>query len=502
MLAAVGPWDSIDQAKEQLNAQWKQSLNGVGVLFKGRSMSHNVQDVNTGQPISINRRSLYCSQHAKTDCKFQIILQQNQSGQWEISSVGPDCNHAQPSTPAEQNVFASHRGIPGDLLQEGIKLRKNGARTAFVYKYLSNLCFEQTGKEPCFNYQDVFHGINPHKDQTTMDSTGFVQYLQSRKDENGLDFAWISDDDGSIMKAFFVFKHAVKIFSDGSRPVLFDTKHGSNRYGLRLGVFSTVGRDGSTVLLAAALLSNEDTESFKWAFTQFQHAFGRPPHCIFTDGDKAMAAALRDTWPETKHFLCTWHLSQNIIKNTKGEQPALYSTTTAFGCTPTFCTVQHHHYHLWVYTHSLHCITDTTAPPPTTLWVYTHSHCTAPPLPPSLDYGCTPTFCTVQHHHYHLWVYTHSLHCITDTTAPPPTTLWVYTHSHCTAPPLPPSLDYGCTPTFCTVQHHHYHLWVYTHNLHCITDTAHRLSRMVFWTRIGQSILQILWFLVGNLQKF
>jgi hypothetical protein len=117
---------------------------------------------------------------------------------------------------------------------------------------------------------------------------------------------------------FNVFKDAVKLYSDGCRPVLFDTKHGTNRYGLRLGCFTTVGRDGGTVLLATAMMTNEDQESFEWAFLQFKRFFGVQPHCMFTDGDKAMAAAMRTTFPETKHYLCIWHLSQTIIKNTKG----------------------------------------------------------------------------------------------------------------------------------------------------------------------------------------
>ncbi len=37
--------------------------------------------------------------------------------------------------------------------------------------------------------------------------TGFIQCLQHRKDEEGLEFDWVSDDDGSIDKCFFVFKN-------------------------------------------------------------------------------------------------------------------------------------------------------------------------------------------------------------------------------------------------------------------------------------------------------
>ena len=117
---------------------------------------------------------------------------------------------------------------------------------------------------------------------------------------------------------------------------------------MRLGIFSTAGRDGSTVLLGASLLAHEDQQSFEWAFKEFKKAFGTHPHCIFTDGDKAMAAAIRSTWPHTKHLLCTWHLSQTIIKNTKGDHahPQLAPTTTIITT-------------LWVYTHPPHTAVQT-----------------------------------------------------------------------------------------------------------------------------------------------
>jgi zinc finger SWIM domain-containing protein 3 len=197
-------------------------------------------------------------------------------------------------------------------------MRQDGIKTSLIFRHLGSLYREEQNQEPPFTYMDVYNSISPHSFDRALDSTGYIQHLQRRKDEEGLYFNWISDEDGTMTKAFNVYKDAVKVFSDGCRPILFDTKHGTNRYGLRLGCFTTVGRDGGTVLLGTTLLSHEDQESFEWAFLQFREALGGQPHCIFTDGDKAMANAISVTLPETKHFLCIWHLSQNIIKNTKG----------------------------------------------------------------------------------------------------------------------------------------------------------------------------------------
>lgn len=80
---------------------------------------------------------------------------------------------------------------------------------------------------------------------------------------------------------------------------------------MKLGCF--VGKDcnGRTILLGVSVMKHEDALSFKWAFDNFIEAMGSEPTCVFTDGDHAMAAALR-TFPDAKHFLCIWHLGKNL----------------------------------------------------------------------------------------------------------------------------------------------------------------------------------------------
>ena len=299
----------------QINKQWALCEDGVGVLHKGGHQNYNTKD-----GLLIQRKDLYCYSKTKTQCKFRITLESRGTGsKWDIACVGPECNHINPKSAAQKNAFASHRGLPDDLRDVGIGLRKNGATTSFVHTHLACLYRETYKLDAPFKYNDVYHAINPQGYQQALDTTGFIQHLQHNKDEEGLDFNYANTEEGVLCLCFNVFKDAVKLYSDGCRPVLFDTKHGTNRYGLRLGCFTTVGRDGGTVLLATAMMAHEDQQSFEWAFQQFKDFFGVQPHCMFTDGDKAMAAAMKTTLPETKHYLCTWHLSQTIIKNAKGK---------------------------------------------------------------------------------------------------------------------------------------------------------------------------------------
>jgi hypothetical protein len=92
-------------------------------------------------------------------------------------------------------------------------------------------------------------------------------------------------------------------------------QHGTNRYGLKLGCFTTVDNSGVTIILAVSLLADETTESFEWAFHQLNRTFCIPPRVIFTDSDPAMGAAIASVMPHTIHFLCTFHLSQNLYQH-------------------------------------------------------------------------------------------------------------------------------------------------------------------------------------------
>ena len=105
---------------------------------------------------------------------------------------------------------------------------------------------------------------------------------------------------------------------------MFDTKHGTNTHKLKLGCFCTVGPSGNTVVLAASLVAAESEASFTWVFTCFLLALRFAPAVIFTDSDPGMAAAILAVFCVlgTLHFLCTWHLSKNLLTHVK---PSLFS---------------------------------------------------------------------------------------------------------------------------------------------------------------------------------
>nr|XP_040251793.1 protein FAR1-RELATED SEQUENCE 5-like [Aegilops tauschii subsp. strangulata] len=66
--------------------------------------------------------------------------------------------------------------------------------------------------------------------------------------------------------------------------------------------------DCSTIF-AVALIRDEDAKSFKWPFDTFLRCMSnKHPTCILTDQCPSMAKAIPQSFPDTVHKLCRWHI--------------------------------------------------------------------------------------------------------------------------------------------------------------------------------------------------
>lgn len=90
------------------------------------------------------------------------------------------------------------------------------------------------------------------------------------------------------------------------------TQHGTNIFGMKLGLWTSMDGTGSSKVLGATLYVAESEENFFWAGQCFERVFREPPRVLLTDSDLAMKAAFGRLWPapRTKHDLCIWHLSK------------------------------------------------------------------------------------------------------------------------------------------------------------------------------------------------
>jgi len=225
-------------------------------------------------------------------------------------------NHSLSKTVAERNLDSSSRFIPPNLLEQAKMMHSTGlAGPAQIYRVLFNQCRE-ADIPVTFTKKDIGNMFALKTQNLTLDSTNLDSYLRERmcKDPR-LFYNTTTNSIGQLERVFFVLNDAHQIWSEQEvKSVYFDTKHGTNRYGQKLGCICTTDSNGKTQILAASFVQEEDHESFSWVFQQFEHAIGRP-HIIFTDEDKQMNSALKQEWPDTIHLLCIWHIWKNFYKH-------------------------------------------------------------------------------------------------------------------------------------------------------------------------------------------
>ncbi|XP_015167934.1 uncharacterized protein [Solanum tuberosum] len=78
---------------------------------------------------------------------------------------------------------------------------------------------------------------------------------------------------------------------------------------------------GSILPLAYAIVDSENDASWRWFFEQFRDAFGqRLEMCIVSDRHASIIKATSRVYDEVPHFVCMWHLLQNIMKNFRKSQ--------------------------------------------------------------------------------------------------------------------------------------------------------------------------------------
>ena len=71
----------------------------------------------------------------------------------------------------------------------------------------------------------------------------------------------------------------------------------------------------NNILFGCTFLVNDTIELFIWLFETFFTAMGgKRSISIFTDQDQAMANAIKEVFPKSRHRLCLWRISQNAKK--------------------------------------------------------------------------------------------------------------------------------------------------------------------------------------------
>ena len=236
---------------------------------------------------------------------------------------GSDANalpcHELESTLTAAMAFGSRRHIPDELTSTGELLAQSGIGAAEIQHIL-----EQKAKNEdidiTFNYKDVYDAFPTNVAARGFDAKGLVELLAARENELGQRYFMTTDTCGFVNKVFFQLEGSLMEWSKSEQcnVLLFDPTHGTNRYGMKLCCFTTVGPTGQTVVMACALIKYEDKEDIAWAFRCFAAIYKSKPVAVFTDSAAAIEAAILDitaegnVWAGVIHLLCVFHLSKNF----------------------------------------------------------------------------------------------------------------------------------------------------------------------------------------------
>ena len=268
---------------------------------------------------------------SKVECPWGLYIEETDIG-WIVSqpskpalkraqtSGSNECmdhdNHKPIQTSTEMLKYPGLRTIPEQLHEYAAHLQEARVKVADIYHALVERCMKEN-IQVTFTVDDIKNKYCANPLDKILDCTNLAKHLRERLESNpDLEYELYLDHDGNLQRIFFVLEGGKEIWKRCKGAVLmYDTKHGTNRYGLKLGNFVTIDENGKTRVIASSFVLNEDVESFSWAFQCFADVFQVFPVVFFTDGDTSMAQATTTIWPTSVHLLCTFHMWKNVYQH-------------------------------------------------------------------------------------------------------------------------------------------------------------------------------------------
>ncbi|XP_031131701.1 protein FAR1-RELATED SEQUENCE 5-like [Ipomoea triloba] len=261
----------------------------------------------------------YTKIDTRTGCDAMCQFDLDSSGKWVVTKHVKEHNHE--LCPASASyMLRSHRNVSVDQLTYLKDMKRSGVPLSDGIRFLKH----QSGGSPFvgFTARDAYNTMlldsAKHLDGT--DSNTLIEIFRKRQlNESGFFFDFEVDDDARLCSFFWrdvQMKSDYLLFGD---LVVHDTTYRTNRYDMICGPFVGMNRHCMNVMFGCSFLLNERTKSFVWLFKTFlQSMDGRQPQTIMTDQCSAMAAAIMQVFPNSKHRLCIWHIGENSKKHIKG----------------------------------------------------------------------------------------------------------------------------------------------------------------------------------------
>lgn len=129
------------------------------------------------------------------------------------------------------------------------------------------------------------------------------------------------DDDGRLKGVLWVTSEQQRAFVDcGADIQIHDNTYNLDQLGYKLGVFSTICKEGHNVPVGQCFIIDEESSSYEWQLRSWLYAHGGlAPLVVITDADPVVVSVVALVFLLAHHIRCMYHLIANIFKNCKGD---------------------------------------------------------------------------------------------------------------------------------------------------------------------------------------
>ncbi|XP_052117572.1 protein FAR1-RELATED SEQUENCE 5-like [Arachis duranensis] len=229
----------------------------------------------------------------RVNCRARIrFIRHYRTGKWKVSVFESEHNHPL-CPPKYRHLIVVNHGLDEADKTQADSLRAFGVKTCHIIGYMG---FQKGGYDKVdFTSKDLHNHISKTRRGKVKDGYAFavLAYLFSKAYSDPLFLGKFTLKDGRLDNLVWADRESVVDYECFGNVLAFDTTYKKNVYNKPLVIFSETNHHFQTTIFGCALLSDERSETFKWALKEFSEIMsGKLSRDIMTDGDRAM----RERW--------------------------------------------------------------------------------------------------------------------------------------------------------------------------------------------------------------
>ncbi|XP_014522193.1 protein FAR-RED IMPAIRED RESPONSE 1-like [Vigna radiata var. radiata] len=315
-------FDTMEEAKKFYCEYGKKCGFGVRTRTSKKDNNNEVYNLilvcsREGRYVSNIRPEVKTLPSQTNQCPAGITFA-SKDDKWVVKTVVLE--HSHELCPHTSNLIRANRKLN---MHAKHTLEVNNDADVRINKSFLSMVSDAGGYENMqFMERDARNFIGQHRRSVCKEGDGqmLLSHFSKMRDLNNNFFYELEMDEGNkITSVFWADAKSRAACEEFGDVVSFDTTYLTNKYDMPFAPFVGVNHHGQSILLGCGLLSSEDTRSFVWLFQTWLRCMGnKAPDSIVTDQCKAMANAIEEVFPTTKHRWCLWHIMKKIPEKLQG----------------------------------------------------------------------------------------------------------------------------------------------------------------------------------------